>query len=893
MRNLINILFSLLFCATLLPAIGEAQTKISDTEAKEHYCSFWITRNIRQLYKNGMYLSAIGLYESNKERLTQESELESEAFGYALLSAVKLQKPEAEGLIMEYATKYPESLLLSRIRLVQADICFNNGEFDKSKRILSEIDPSILNIEDLSEYYYKRGYSEMSSGNNELALTLFEKVMHGTETPANKAAIYFSAEIHFKSGNYKKAADLYTIVSGSKKYGEMSRYRIMECMMKLKEFDFIIREGERIFMSSSPKEKKGLARILSEAFYQKGDTKWAKYYFNLYTSNLDSLNRRDSYYSAQLYYEMSDYSHAAPLFEAAAGKESDSLAQSANYNLGKSLVMMGEKSKAVEAFRRAAESNADSELTEEAKFIRTKLEFDLNRKEENLEKLLNQDSPTQQQRDEIYFYIASSQINRGDYDRAANSLRKIKYPDKKITATLQRVLFLNGMRQISKGAYKLATPLFQDALKFRGLNNYIDLMSQYWLAECLYRTNKYEPAINLLRTLQNDSNFKESDKYADSFFDSGYCFYKEGAYTKALNEFNLYVKYKEISEQEMTSGRGRESSLRIADCYYHTEEFAKAAAIYEKMAIFDHFYDLHIPFQAAVSYGMAGYREKKQALLQEILSNGKSGAPYYSNAAYELGLLFIQTSKSDKAESLFSNLAKEGDTTFRYKALFNLGTISLNKQDYDSAIKYYKMVISRYPDSKEGSEALAGIENIYQMNGNEEEFSRYMDSLQSSKRPESVKRSAKEYFKAGENYLSQGKLSAAADAFYQVIMLGEGDYSEMATLNYAAASYRLRHYGDAIKAYETLEQIASSDNTRIEAGLGSMRSYFKAMRYESAAEAADNMLTLYPGDEEIVLEAKFIKGKSLIESGKRDEGHTLLQEVPAGLRAAFEKEVKR
>lgn len=893
MRNSSYILlFSLLLGFNILPRVSLAQTTLHNTEVNEKYGIFGIVSNIKQLYKSGMYTSAISLYKNNKELLSQERRAESEAWGYSILSAVKVQKREVDGLISEYAAKYPDSFLLARILLVRADICFNNRDFNKSKELLSEIEPKNLNIEDIDEYYFKRGYSEMVTGNDEAALALFEKITYETTTFITRSATYFSAGIYFKNGKYKEAAELYSIVDEEKRYGNMSRYRILECKMKLGEYDYIIQEGERIFMSATLDEKKGLARILSEAFYRRGDSKWANYYFNIYSTGEDSLSRKDSYYAALLHYDMKEYSRAAQLFENA-GDIKDSLGQSAYFNMGKAFVMLGDKERAIEAFRKSASSNVDMELKGEAKFLCTKLEFDLNRKAENMKEILNIESLTQKQRDELYFYIASSQIDSGNYKMAVITLKKIKYPDREATSTLQKVLFLGGMRGISRGSYKNAAPLFNDALKFRGFNNYIEIMSQYWLAECYYRLNKYHSALNILRELQSDSSFKKSNKYADSFFDSGYCLFKEGAYSKALVEFTLYLKYKEITEAESSTGRGAECALRIADCYYHSGEYEKAATIYEKRAIADLYSDLHIPFQAAISYGMAGFAEKKQALLYEILDKGKSNSPYYSNAAYELGLQLIQTSKSDEAEEVFKTLAKGEDTTFRYKALFNLGTINLNRQNYNSALKFYKMVVSQNPGSKEASDALSGVENIYQIIGKGEEFNHFIDSLQNTQRAERVKLPAREYFSAGERYSAQGKLSAAAEAFYNVIMLGESDYSESATLNYATISYKIKHYGDAIKAFETLTLIASSDNNIKEAKLGIMRSCFRAMRYERALEAANDVITMYPDEEEIVMEAKFIKGKSLIETGKGVEGNRVLSEVPVGLRTTYEKEVKR
>lgn len=891
MRKAFDIFFiSFLIYAILLPAGSSAQNNLSVGTGFQKFSQ--IAANTEDLYKHGMYASAIGLYESNREYLKKYPSDECKAWGYAVLSAVKLQKDNIEGIVSEYAEKYPHSMLLTRISLVMADIDFNKGDYRNCMAILSKIDPERIDISDLNEYYFKKGYSDMASGRQDEALQSFEKVGFGTATEFSQAATYYSADIYFNYGNYKKAFDLYSMLAGEKRFGDMSRYRMIECKMILGDNDFILKEGERIFMSASDNYKEGLARILSGAFASNNDYKWAKYYFDLYSVGKDSLNRKDSYFAAQLFYDLKDYARAIKFYKSAASTK-DSLGQYAWYNMGKSQLMLGNKSGAYEAFKMAASSESDPELKEEARFICTKLNFDLNRDNSNMKKLLESSSLTARQRDELYFYIASGYIEKSDYENAIKTLRNIKYPDKQATSTLQKVLFLSGMDFLSRRLYKKAAEQFGDVLKYKGFNSYAETNAQYWIAECDFRLGRYANALSILNELQSDPGFRKSDKFADSFFDSGYCLFKENMYAKSIADFYSYLKLKEIDENSSISGRRRECLLRIADSHYSLEEFEKAALIYEKIAISEKYSDLHIPFQAAVSFGMAGLNDKKKALLYEIVNNGKEGSPYYANAKYELGLSLIQSSKEDEAEKIFNNLANSKEATFRYKALYNLGSINLNRQNYDTALRFYKMVVRENPGSKEASDALMGIENIYQITGNEEEFNNYIDSLQIVGKPENIKRSAKEYFQAGERYSAQGRLSAAADAYYRVILLGEGEFSEQATQNYASVCYSLKRWGDAIKAYETLLQIATNDNNKKEAEIGRMRSFFKAMKYESSAEAAQEILTRYTTDPELVMEAKYIRGKSLVESGKSAEGNKLLMEIPQSLRAAYEKEVKK
>ncbi|MEF9931829.1 MAG: tetratricopeptide repeat protein, partial [Bacteroidales bacterium] len=70
-------------------------------------------------------------------------------------------------------------------------------------------------------------------------------------------------------------------------------------------------------------------------------------------------------------------------------------------------------------------------------------------------------------------------------------------------------------------------------------------------------------------------------------------------------------------------------------------------------------------------------------------------------------------------------------------------------------------------------------------------------------------------FYIAECYYKMGKLEYAADAYYKVMMGGEGASSEVATMNYGKISYQLERYPQAIKAYETLSKIIKINNMKL------------------------------------------------------------------------------
>jgi tetratricopeptide (TPR) repeat protein len=53
--------------------------------------------------------------------------------------------------------------------------------------------------------------------------------------------------------------------------------------------------------------------------------------------------------------------------------------------------------------------------------------------------------------------------------------------------------------------------------------------------------------------------------------------------------------------------------------------------------------------------------------------------------------------------------------------------ISVNKHDVNSAIEYYKRVITEFPSSPEAQDALSGLENVYQESDRSDEFLAFLD----------------------------------------------------------------------------------------------------------------------------------------------------------------------
>ena len=146
------------------------------------------------------------------------------------------------------------------------------------------------------------------------------------------------------------------------------------------------------------------------------------------------------------------------------------------------------------------------------------------------------------------------------------------------------------------------------------------------------------------------------------------------------------------------------------------------------------------------------------------------------------------------------------------------------------------------------------------------------------KYPDGAKSSHAKFYMA-ESYNKLGKAEAAAQAYMQVMMSStrqEDAFTEIATLNYAKLSFQLQKYDEAVRAYETIEQIAKLGNNKAEGTIGKMRSYYNLQDYRSAIAAANEVLSLDLKNGATIREANYIKAKSLLANGERENSAGIL-----------------
>ena len=914
---ILNICLGIL-CCPLFFGSAAAQSQVYDLQTRLH--------TAKQLFENDMYVAA----EKEFARLLELQETEGlsrcELEGYRLLCQILLKRPNLDGLIAEFAEQYPYSPELARILFHQSVYYFERGEYARSLQIMEGLQDAYLRKDERIEYMFNRAFCDMRTGNYVRSEAGFSKLVSFQRNAFTNSSVYYLGYVYYVGQKFEQALPMFERLFSDMRYGVMARYFWIESKFMLKDNDAVVAEGPDLYPDLDKEYQSRLARIVSEAYFALDNAQEAQKYLSLYQKSGGSMSRRDHYYAGIVSYSLGGYNAAADSFLKVVGLR-DSIGQSASYYLGDTYLQLKNKLSAMDSFRTAAESDYDKVLREDALFQYAKLMFDVNNDINPFYAYLDQ-YPSSKRADEIHAYIATSYLLAKDYRPALESLARIRSLTTEMRANYQKAAYFRGMQLLERGGYRAASEQFALSLNYADGNAALANLTRFWLAETFFRIEDYPRAVQLNEQLLQQAGYDQTDEYPATLYNLAYALYSQQRYDQAEPWFKQYLSLAP-SKRQFTA----DAQTRLADCYFMMRDYERSAELYEQVANTNYDRnDLYPRYQGAMSYGLLSQFDKKIDLLRNITDLSPK-SPIYPMALYELGRTYVQTGKNERAKKCYEKLMSDmRDSVYFTKALLEMGMIASNEGDTKKALSYYSTLVEQHPLSEESTSALAGIESLYQSMNKPEEYLAYLDRIgMSSLKTADEKElmffnAAEQLFLAGnyrealvslKNYLTKypkgsrlsqayfyeaeclkmtGSIEAAADAYHQVMLIGEGSFSELATLNYANLCLVLEKNQEAVLAYETLSSIAKLDNNRQLAEVGKMRAYFRAGNAAKALACGERVRKLETGAEIAALhrEAEYIQAKSLLALGEREKAKEILSllaqqysVLPEGAEAAY------
>ena len=887
----------------LIAALSIALALFSELIANGQTTKTDAFRQAVEFYDRGMFERAESIFSE-----IAASGQDVMAKGYEALCAVRRQSVGNRNLADQYISEYPYSGLIPQIRFYNALNLFDEQNFSTASAEFARIDMRSLKNSQVPEFIFKQAYSLFELDEYDRAEELFSKAEKMPYSDYTAPSRYSLGYIEYVRKNFEESFDWFSKAAKDPRFTEQAVPYMIECRYMLKDYSYVISNGDAALDRVTPERKRQLARFISESYLSEGNAAKAREYYEIFGEGAKEMDDADLFYAGSVMYSTGDYKGAVDKFSRMTSR-ADSIGQIANYEMAYSYIKTGNKVAAMDAFKAASSQPWNEDIREDAHFNYAKLSFDLNNNPSVFNEYMKA-YPGKKKDDIIYGYIALACLYGHDYAAAVDAYSNIDLLDSRQKVNYMKANYLRAHQLIEGGGWRDAVPLLKAASYYSDKRDPFNQIARYWLGESYFRSGQYDQAIDVYTTLYNNSALEGKPEGALIPYDLAYCYFKKDDYDGAAKWFDEYLA-------SSKPAKGEDAAARRADCDFLRKDYPSAIKLYEAaIARFPYKDNLYPYLQAGIAYGLTGDRKGKVKVLSSV-EEADPSAEFYPEAMYELGRAYVAASDNESAISVFRKLGSSTkDNTIIARSLIELGMISRNMSEYDNALDCYKKVIDLMPDTHYAADALSAIESIYQSEGRGDEFLDYAELIGAT-RDKTDAEKEQMYFNAAEqvfmteNYSKAiSSLKSYLDRYPQGVNVAQTQYylaechrnlgqkelacdwyqksletepsglcSENATLRLAGLSFELEHFKDAYSYYRSLLSIARLDANRHTARAGMMQSAFRGLDYQEAIACADALKADKASSAAEKRQADYVCAKSSLSLGERDKAYALFRSL--------------
>lgn len=864
--------------------------------------------NARSLYYRGSYAAAEQAFsELARQQASASGLVSSEIAAYRVMCDISMDRANADWALGVFSSKYPTAPELPMVRYALASRHFDNGRYKEARRLFSIIDKKHLYKAWRTEFEFKRSFCNMRTAHYKEAAEGFSSIIEGRHTPYTYPAIFYLGYVKYITKEFADAIKLFGRSAADSRFALMSSYYSLECSFMLKDFRTVADDGPAVYEKVDKELKPKVARILSESFFALKDKDNAARYLDFFRRSGKEFSRKDLYFSGVLFYDMKNYNDALIALRQITSVP-DSISQNAWYLMAGCHLGKRNQIAALNAFRAASELDFDAAIKEKAMFSYAKLSFDVNSDISRFDEYMKA-YPSNGRADEINNYIAASFIQSKDYASAVTALQKVGNPNAESRENLRNAAFMRALQNMNDGSYKSAMQMLDiSAAASNHRSDLLGCLTDYWKAECLFRTERYSEAASIYGLLLSNQTFAmETPERKLTPYNLAYCHFKTGDYEAAKRRFGEYL------DSDDEPAMRQDATIRLADCHFELKEYAEAAALYEEAyRTWQSDDDLYPVLQGASSYDLAGQQDSGIALLSAATKDNRSSS-MYPNVLFALGQAYSAIGKVQDAKECFLTLrGMKADSVFYAKGLIGLGKINYSEGRFSKSIECYKTVVADCPSTPEAEEALEHLEDVYQQMNKPDEFLAYIDGIGLSEMKTgedrekmlylSVERfcNARKWSSAAASaqsflvtypdgqyspkvklYLARslaatGRREAALNAYLEAASSGDASLAETATLEYASLAYSMEKYGVAAKSYSSLLMMSQHSGTRSAALSGRMKASYMLKNYDNVITDAQSIGALADADAGKRREAQYYLAKAYLKKDGREFAKPLL-----------------
>jgi len=267
-------------------------------------------------------------------------------------------------------------------------------------------------------------------------------------------------------------------------------------------------------------------------------------------------------------------------------------------------------------------------------------------------------------------------------------------------------------------------------------------------------------------------------------------------------------------------------------------------------------------------------------------------SPFVPRAIVQLGLLYYNQGDNQRAVAEFRNVIENYRSTPEARnAMTGLRNAYVDMNDVEAYFAYIR-TLGGYGDinlAEKDSLLYISGENLY-MSGRCDRATEVFRSYLNEFRNGSFRLNAQFYL--AECLNSTGNQNEALKLYQEIIEVPNTPFTEQSLINASSILYGREDFSTAFSYYERLENVASTQSTRLTAMRGQLRSAWQTGDAQSAIRAANKIGQAANMPDELAREATFIRAKARYSLNEFDEALTDFRRVSSEVTTAEGAESK-
>lgn len=887
----------------------------------------------RRLFDDGKELFLRHDYAAAQQTLMQyvkqnpQADTSDEVAYMLTCTAYELNASDRLEQLEKFLDTYPDSRHRNRVQALLASAYFFQEKYLETIATFKGCDLELLSNEERDVCTLRMATAYQKIGNLQEASMWFS-ILKEVSEKYHADAVYNLAYIDYVQKRYDEALAGFREVESDEHYRKLSPYYIADIYLIKGNYEQA-RRIAGVYVEAYPDEPNAvqMKRIAGEVAYGMKDYMQAVQNLEVYCSEVKNPDRKALYELGMSYAQIGVYSKAAARLGEVTTTQ-DALTQNAYLHMGLAYLQLKERNQARMAFEQASATNYDAAVKEQALYnyalcIHETSYSPFAESVTVFERFLNE-YPHSAYADKVNDYLVEVYMNTRSYMAALKSIAKISQPGERILEAKQKLLFRLGTQAFAQAAFENAIECFSQSLQLGRYNQQTKADAYYWRGESKYRLEQYAAAAADFRQYLEFTQDKRTEEYGLALYNLGYTAFKQKQYSSAQTWFARCVQ----SGVSLQATVMADAYNRLGDCNFYARSFETAQQMYAKAAATDTSLGDYSLFQEAFVKGLQrNYTGKIQTLNQMITAYPSS--QYLDDALYEQGRAFVQLEDSENAVKRYKLLVERfPDSPLSRKAANEIGLLYYQNDQYAAAIEAYKTVITKYPGSDEARLAQRDLRSIYIDLNTVDDYMAFATSIPGGANFDVNERDSLTYVAAERVYM-RGNISEAqssftrylqsfpegafsVDAHYYLGLIGynqknwteatahlnkvieypNNKFSGEAMSMCAVMAYDAKDYGRALELYKRMIDRAVSQEERLSAETGALRSAYLLNDGKEVIAVASALLAESKLAPELSNEAHYYRAKAFLEAGETKEALQDLTVLAKDTRNVYGAEAK-